>query len=370
MRFHLTASQFVFSARRWIFALVLLICVPRIASGSVTGRVINRSRNRPSAGDDVVLYKVDGSMHEVARTRSRDDGTFRFDYADFPHLVAVFHQGVSYHTGTLRRTEPIEIAVFDSTPQLGGVQPDSSTLFVERASGEPAVKITEFFSLSNQTQPPRTVTGGATFRFALPAGAIIESAAVQPPGTLPVRIETPVCGRATSYCVGYPIRPGVTRLRVVFHVSQSEAAWITVPQPAGVKNLAVMVPELLRLESRNPGALIAKGIEGGQAKYVVRETRTARPLVFRLEGAEEVRFRLASPVSGDEARVPSRAVEAMSLDRYIAVASTWPAQRNMPQPAGTGGRSLLLGAIVALASIGTFGAAGVLSRGARRRGAA
>src|SRR3954447_10585980 len=112
MKIVLASPKNAVSSRSWILLSVLLIFfLPSLASAfRVTGRVVNRSRNQPSSGDEVVLYKVDRSMHEVARTHSRDDGTFQFDSADFPYLVAVFHQKVSYHTPTLLNADAVEIA--------------------------------------------------------------------------------------------------------------------------------------------------------------------------------------------------------------------------------------------------------------------
>jgi hypothetical protein len=168
--------------------------------------------------------------------------------------------------------------------------------------------------------------------------------------------------------VGYPIRPGVNRLRVVFHLSQSGAAWITVQQPVGIKNVVVMVPVSLRLESKVPGALKAQGIEDGQAKYWMPETRTARPLVFRV--ATNFAEQLESRTSRDETPLKRTAPIAADLSRYIASSSTWPAEHNSTETAGPGRRRLLLGAILMLVSMGTFAAVTISSRRASRRSAA
>src|SRR5438270_2152960 len=76
---------------------LLLAAIP--ANGAIEGRVVNSSVNQPSAGDDVVLYRVDRTMREMGRTKSDAKGSFRFEISSsFKYLVAVFHQNVSYHS--------------------------------------------------------------------------------------------------------------------------------------------------------------------------------------------------------------------------------------------------------------------------------
>ena len=179
----------------WAFAALLLLFLSSASeASSVVGRVINRSQNRPSAGDDVVLYSVDQTMHEIARTQSGPDGSFQFENPkNISYLVAAFHQGVSYHTKTLHGDGPVEVTVYDAAQNVSGILDGSHTLFVHPENRE--VGITEFALISNQSSPPRTLAGIQTFKFVLPDHATLDSTLVQPPGTLPLRVKASPCGQ-------------------------------------------------------------------------------------------------------------------------------------------------------------------------------
>jgi hypothetical protein len=145
----------------------------------------------------VILYSVDRTMYEMARTKSRHDGSFRFESSEnLRYLIAVFHQNVSYHTKILRGSEPVEIFVYDSAQEINGTRNESTTLFLQPNAG--TVNVTEFFVISNQSNLPRTLAGARAFNFLLPDGAVVDSTAVQPPGTLPLRVTASACGQETS----------------------------------------------------------------------------------------------------------------------------------------------------------------------------
>lgn len=260
---------------------MLLILLPSgCLASSIVGRVINRSRNQPSAGDVVILYSVDRTMYEMARTKSSQDGTFRFDTSgNFPYLVAVFHQKVSYHTRTLRGVEPVEVPVYDTAQRINGIRHESNTLFVRPQAD--AVNVTEFFVISNQSNPPRTMAGVNTFNFMLPGGAVMDSTVIQPPATLPLRINATPCGPGNHYYVDYPIRPGITRLRAVYHLKQPETAWIALPRRHVAESVALLIPESLQLETGTAGVWERRSAQSGLARYVTTGAPTAGSLAFR-----------------------------------------------------------------------------------------
>src|SRR5882672_10287570 len=266
---------------RFAIGCLLLILLPAVCVGSnIVGRVMNRSRNQPSGGDDVVLYNVDRTMHEMARTKSSRDGSFRFDTSEnFAYLIAVFHQKVSYHTKTLRDSKPLEIPVYDSVQSLGGLRNESNTFFLQPGTG--TLNVIEFFVISNQSNPPRTLVGTKTFDFQLPQGAVLNATAIQPPGTLPLRVSATHCGRRNHYCLTYPIRPGTTRLRVVYRVKQPVSSWITLPQRHVGESVALMIPESLQLETITAGILDRRGTQNGLAMYATTGALTDGSFAFR-----------------------------------------------------------------------------------------
>ncbi len=319
-------NSVVRECRLAVACMLLILLSSACVASSIVGRVMNRSRNQPSGGDEVILYSVDHTMVEMARAKSSHDGTFRFDTSgNFSYLIAVFHQKVSYHSKTLRGSGPVEIPVYDSAQKLAGVLNESNTFFLQPTAE--AVNVTEFFVISNRSNPPRTVAGTKTFDFQLPEGAVLDSAAIQPPGTLPLRVSASACGLKNQYCIAYPIRPGTSRVRAVYHLTQPASAWITLPQQHAAKNAALMIPESSQLETRTAGVLENRGTQNGLAMYVTTKTLAGESLVFRFP----------SSVSRTGTRAPETAsLGFTSLPSAIAQTPTsQPAPSSIPSQLST-----------------------------------
>lgn len=260
---------------------LLLTAMP--ASAAIEGRVINSSLNQPSTGDDVVLYRVDRTMREVGRTKSDAKGRFVFEVSSGPkYLVAVFHQKISYHSGVISATHPVEISVYNSVPALGYSTEVSETLFPKVEDN--TLKVTEFFVVSNQTMPPRTFTGKQTFSFRLPKDATLDSTAVQPPATLPLYVAAAACGVRGQYCIAYPIRPGTTRIRSVYHLPYSGNVSIATRLLHSVGEVALMIPGALQLDSKFPDNFASSGVRDGVTRYVATNLHPGQSVSFSLVG--------------------------------------------------------------------------------------
>src|SRR5205085_11391961 len=87
---------------------------------------------RPSAGDDVILLRLDNGMLEEAHAKTDGQGAFTLNvqFADLPHVVRVLHQGVNYDHTVTGKTR-LEIKVFDSSAKVKGVSGYISIVKVE-----------------------------------------------------------------------------------------------------------------------------------------------------------------------------------------------------------------------------------------------
>jgi len=299
---------------RYLGHLVALICLLTSLSSASTivGTVVDRSTGQPSAGDEVVLYRVDQTMHEEARAKSDNQGQFRFNtQADARYLIAAVHQAVSYHTAVVTGTAAVEVSVYDAAAALNEVREESDTMFFETEAD--TLRVTEFYVLNNQSNPPRTLSTNNTFDFALPRQAVLDSVAVQPPKTLPVRISASRRGLGRHYGVAYPLRPGVSRIRVVYHLPYSGKAFLAPALSRPVAAMALMVPESMLMESKIPGAFSFRGKHDGLAVYVATNLRPGASLSFGLSG------RTRTTAANDE---------VISLARSL----TFPGTRNPTAP--------------------------------------
>jgi hypothetical protein len=261
------------------------------AQGStITGRVTNGTTGQVSPGDEVILFRVDGSMHEEGRARTDARGIFRFEDQDRArYLVAVSHQKVSYHTRVMSGTDTFEVVVYDAVPKLEEIRQASDTVFFETRSD--TLTVTEFFVLSNQSSPTRTLSADNTFDFALPRRAVLDSVAIQPPGTLPLRTRVWPCGQEDRYRVAYPIRPGVTKIRVVYHVPYfgTTSVKLTVLHPVAV--MALMVPKSMNMANGSSSAFRYNGEQDGLSVYVTNNLQPGASPSLILSGTGRLRTR-------------------------------------------------------------------------------
>src|SRR5579859_2573169 len=101
---------------------LLTLGTPLFAA-NITGSVTNKTSNKPSAGDDVVLLKLSEGMQEASRTNTDAQGKFSMPLPDDggQHLVRVTHQGVNYFKPAPSGTTFVQVDVYDSAKQVQGV---------------------------------------------------------------------------------------------------------------------------------------------------------------------------------------------------------------------------------------------------------
>lgn len=262
-------------AQRALYVGALCMCCTISWAMTIEGKVINRTTGEPTRGDEVILYRVDRSMHEEARARTNEHGDFRFDTrTGLRYLVAVRHQNVAYHTKTIGDGSRVEVNVYDAVAKIEQVREDSATLFFEVTPG--TLKITEFFVLSNTSTPPRTLAGGSTFQFAVPGEATLDSVAVQPPETLPFETKSRPLRIPGQYWINSPIRPGVTKVRVKYSLPYSGTASFHPRVLRPVAAMALMIPESMRLSVDQPEMFTYTGKDVGLSVYMAKQMKPGR----------------------------------------------------------------------------------------------
>src|ERR1700730_1052807 len=74
---------------RICIAVVVLLLTSFAAAQTITGKVKNSTTAKPSAGDEVIVFKLGQGMEESGRTKTDAAGQFSFKLDDpqAPHLV-------------------------------------------------------------------------------------------------------------------------------------------------------------------------------------------------------------------------------------------------------------------------------------------
>lgn len=230
-----------FRGLRLLFCALFLASLPNAEAGqtvSVSGRVINRTRNTPVPGLEVTFVQHSGESARQVKTVSEGDGGFRFsevaleDSASF--AVMTSYLGAPYvvsdpalHAG---RASGVEIGVYDTTSSEATIRADAYHLIIN-AHG-PAMDVMEILSLRNDGD--RTIVGanGASLRIPLPAGFS------------GLEAESAVTSTPEGLASAWPFPPGQNRLKFQYRLPEGKVFTHVVPYPTAMVSVLVHPPDL------------------------------------------------------------------------------------------------------------------------------
>src|SRR5947209_7396980 len=200
---------------------LLLALATTSFAANLTGSVTDRTSEKPSSGDEVVLLKLSEGMQEAARGKTDSLGKFTLPIPDDggQHLVRVTHQGVNYFKPAPSGTTSVQVDVYDAGKQVQGVTGRADIMRIQTENGQ--MEITELFVLQNNSKPPRTQMSERSFELTLPEGAVVDSSLAAGPGGMPVNSVPVPTGEKNHYAYVFPIRPGETKFQIAYHAPYS-----------------------------------------------------------------------------------------------------------------------------------------------------
>lgn len=222
-----------------VFALL-----PAVAADSITGVVTNKTANKPSAGDDVVLILLQQGIRESSRTKTDAHGRFTLEVRDDGiHLIRVTHDKANYFSSAPPGTKSVEIEVFNAVEHVDGVTGEAELMRIETTGGNKSLHIVESFFVQNKSIPPLTQFSDRPFEFVLPNGALVESSSALGPGGAPIQSPPVPLHEKGHYTFDFPIYPGETRFEVTYTVPYSGSLQFA-PKPSIVTDaIAVTMPK-------------------------------------------------------------------------------------------------------------------------------
>jgi hypothetical protein len=255
-------------ARKIIVGVSLLAgcTAASLARDAITGVVRNRTRSQFSAGDHVILLRLDQRMHEEAHTQADSQGSFTLpvQYPDKLHLVRVLHQGVTYDQQASAR-DVVSIDVYDAAAKVQDVT--GSIEIIRAGTNGKLLHVSDMVELRNNSSPPLTQAGERTFEVYLPADAKIDSVLAAGPGKIGVMISAaPVPGEPGHYTVNFPLRPGATKFAFNYDLPYSGRATFLTRHAYPLQQLAVMLPPTMKFTSRSSAFQV---LPTGNASYQV-----------------------------------------------------------------------------------------------------
>jgi hypothetical protein len=275
------------------FSCALSAC----AADTVQGTVRNQTLGKAAAGDEVILLRLQNGMEEEAKTRVDAAGAFSLPLsaADVPHVVRVVHQGVNYDQ-TVSGKGPLSIAVFDAVPHIRGLQGTLGIAQVE-SDGE-TLKVTEMYSIANDSVPPVTQAGPRNFEISIAQKATLDSVMVKKGGGVWVNlVPVPIKGQKGRYAADFPIRPGDTLFKFVYHLPYSEPTRLQVKLPYPIRNFAVMHPSSMSFRPSSAAAFTSPGLAQGLRV----EQAVGKPVVREVAAFEISGIGLAAPTQAARA---------------------------------------------------------------------
>jgi hypothetical protein len=257
---------------------------------SISGTVTNKTTNKPSVGDDVVLLKLAQGMQEAGHAKTDAKGHFKLDFADpGTHLIRVTHDHASYFQAVTEGATTVDVTVYSSAEKVKGVVTEADVMRLQTDASGKALTVVENFFIKNDSAPPMTQFSDRPFDFYLPAGAVVDGSAALSPGGMPVQTApVPLADSPNHFTFVFPIRPGETRFQVSFHVPYAGSFTFSPKASMTTDTVAVMMPKSMTFKAGSGAAFTPVTEETTAQTFVSRNVAPSQPLQFTVSGSGEL----------------------------------------------------------------------------------
>lgn len=260
-----------------------------VMAETLTGTVTNKTTNKPSAGDEVVLIRLAQGMQELTRTKTDAKGHFSLEIPDpATHLVRVTHDKANYFRPAPPGAESVEIDVYNAAAKVKGITAEADVMRIQSDESGKGLRVVENFFVKNESTPPMTQFSDRPFEFYLPAGAVVEGSAALSPGGMPVQAVPMPLGDPNHYAFVFPIRPGETRFQITYKLPYS-GSFTFAPKPVmETDTIAIMMPKSMTFKGGPAAPYSAVTEELSAQTYVARNVTPSQPLEFTVSGSGQL----------------------------------------------------------------------------------
>ena len=270
---------------------LLLVCSLAATADTLKGVVQNSTTNKPSAGDEVTLKKIGNGMEDVAKTKTNAKGEFTFNVppAQQPYLVWVQHQGVTYTQAGLPGGVPVAVRVFDAATSIKEISILDHAIAIQTSEDGATLSGEEFYTVGNQSSPPRTLTGKQTLEFYLPEGASISESSVQT-GKTQLKAAVVPAGEKNKFAFVFPIRPGQTQFHILYTVPYSGKLELDPRSDLPTQTLMVATPDSIKFAASDSAVYESK--TNPQFKsvnfFIAKNVTPKQKVAFAISGKGEM----------------------------------------------------------------------------------
>ena len=306
--------------RKPLLASVAILLLASLASAqTLTGTVKNSTTGKPSAGDDVVMFKLGQGMEESGRTKTDAKGQFSFKLdSQSPHLIRAIHQDVTYHRMAPPGTTSVAIEVYDAAKKVDGIEVVADIMRIQAEQGQ--ILLTREFGVQNTSNPQRTQMNERNLEFYIPDGAhvIDDSATATTEGGNPLKSAPVPEGEKNRYSFIFPLRPGLTRFEVSYQLPYSGSANLDPKSIYPLQHFVVMLPKAMQFNAAATSAgfkLINYPSEPTASVQVASNTTPGQNLAFKVSGEGTLETAQENGAQGTGEDGPTSAPGAQSSNR-------------------------------------------------------
>ncbi|WP_255462585.1 DUF4198 domain-containing protein [Granulicella sp. WH15] len=272
----------------------LLLCALSLApaaalADTLTGVVTNKTTNKPAAGDEVTLIRLQQGMQESTHTKTDAKGRFTLDVPDPGlHLVRVTHDKANYFRPAPPGTQSVELEVFNAKPKVDGISIEADVMRIQTDGGGQGLTVVEHYFVKNESSPPMTQFSDRPFEFYLPAGAVIQGSAALAPNGMPVQAPPVPLGEPNHYTFIFPIRPGETQFQITYRLPYKDSFTFSPRPVATTGTIAIMMPKSMAFKPSASTPYNPVNDEVNAQTYVAQNVQPSQPLSFTVSGSGQL----------------------------------------------------------------------------------
>jgi len=275
-------------------------------AASITGTVTNKTTNKPSAGDTVVLVDVQAGMSEAATATTNSAGHYSLNApAMGPYLIRVTHQGGTYFIAAPQGGGSGDVNVYDVAAKVDGVRIDADMLLIEAAAG--TLRVHERFLIHNTSLPPKAQYSSNTFEIVLPADAELDNASATRPGGLGTNTRLIPLSQKGHYSFNVPIQPDQgekeTLFEVQYHLSYNGKYTLSPRPQIPADNLVVYAAKGIDFSGARGASFQSTQEDPRVQTYVAKGIHPGQDISFTVsgEGQMPAESQSAGPGMGPQA---------------------------------------------------------------------
>ena len=271
--------------RRLFPILPLLVLAATAFATDLTGTVTNKTTDKPAAGATVILLKMEGGMDEAGRTKTDARGHYsiKLDNDAAPHLVRVVFQDVTYHKQAPPGSSTADVDVYDSAAKVDNVSTTIHFYRFEPQNGQ--MNVVEGYAINNGSTPPKTQMSEKSFEFSLPPDATVDSSDAVTKGGMPLS-TAPIPDKSVKgkYAFMFPLRPGETQFRILYHVPYSGSIEWKPAINATTQHLVIEYPNTVTVDFPSTPQFEAMGDQGNAKVRVATNLDPKANVSFKISG--------------------------------------------------------------------------------------